>query len=37
VLLPERTASYADVVANTLGALLGAFVVLGSRALRRKG
>jgi glycopeptide antibiotics resistance protein len=37
LLLPERTASYADVVANTLGALLGAFVVLGSRALRRRG
>jgi hypothetical protein len=35
VLLPARTASYADIVANTLGALLGALVVLASRALRR--
>ncbi|MBA2954571.1 hypothetical protein GON03_09565 [Nocardioides sp. MAH-18] len=35
-LLTERTASYVDVVANTLGGLLGALVVLAWRRVSRR-
>lgn len=36
LLLPDRTASYVDVVANTLGCLLGALVVAPWAALSRR-
>ena len=35
LLLPERTASGIDVVANTLGGLIGALVALGARRWRQ--
>ena len=35
-LLPHRTASYVDVVANTLGGLLGALAVLAWRRVSRR-
>jgi glycopeptide antibiotics resistance protein len=36
LLLPERNASYTDVVANTLGALMGAGLAEVSRLLARR-
>lgn len=35
VALPDRTATYSDIVANTLGSLLGALVVRGLRRTHR--
>lgn len=37
LLLADRTASYEDIVANTLGALLGALVAGGVRRIARRG
>lgn len=36
LVLPERTASHVDIVANTLGGLAGAVVVLAARRLSRR-
>jgi glycopeptide antibiotics resistance protein len=36
LVLPARTASYVDIVANTLGGMIGAVVVLAARRLSRR-